>query len=336
MKIVVDAMGGDFAPREAVLGALEARREGIEVMLVGDRARILSELGRESSGTIEIIHATEAIDMGEHPAAAVRRKKDSSIVRSVQMVREGLAGAMVSAGSTGAVMASGLLGLGRIGGIDRPAIASVLPGKGGGTVLLDVGANVDCKPKHLLQFGVMGSLYAEKILGVRNPRVGLLNVGQEETKGNELTQEAFRLLKGAGINFIGNVEGRDLFSGAVNVAVCDGFVGNVVLKAGEGLAMELLGMMREQLARTWLSKMGTALTLPAIKELVRKVDYAEYGGAPLLGVNGVIIVCHGSSNAMAIRNAIRLAANAVRCGLVDAIRENIEGSFTKKVECGDV
>ncbi|MFZ5634901.1 MAG: phosphate acyltransferase PlsX [Bacillota bacterium] len=336
MKIAVDAMGGDYAPREVVVGALEASRDGIEIILVGDRDKILSELGKEHNNRIEILHTTEAIAMGEQPAAAVRRKKDSSIVRSVQLVREGAAGAMVSAGSTGAVMASGLLGLGRIKGIDRPAIASVLPGKEGGTVLLDVGANVECKPKNLLQFGIMGSLYAEKILGIRNPRVGLLNVGEEESKGNELTLEAFRLLKHAGINFIGNVEGRDLFSGSVSVVVCDGFVGNVVLKAGEGLAMALLAMMKEELTRNWLSKMGTALALPALKEIRRRVDYAEYGGAPLLGVNGVIIVCHGSSTALAIKNAIKVAANAVSCGLVDAIRENIESSLLKKVECSDV
>lgn len=335
MKIAVDAMGGDYAPREAVLGALEAAREGIEVVLVGDRDKIRQELGKENRDMLEIIHTSEVISMGEQPAVAVRRKKDSSIVRSVQLLRDGGAGAFVSAGSTGAVMAAALLGLGRIKGIDRPAIASVLPSRKGGTVLLDVGANIDCKPRNLVQFGIMGYLYADKILGIKNPRVGLLNVGEEESKGNELTQEAFPLMGQAGINFIGNVEGRDLFSGSVNVVVCDGFVGNVVLKAGEGLAMALLHMIKEELARNWLSKMGTALTLPALKELRRKVDYAEYGGAPLLGVNGVVIVCHGSSTAPAIKNGIRVAAEAVRRGLVGAIRENTEGRLLKKVECND-
>lgn len=328
-------MGGDYAPREAVLGALEAAREGIEVVLVGDRDKIRQELGKENRDMLEIIHTSEVISMGEQPAVAVRRKKDSSIVRSVQLLRDGGAGAFVSAGSTGAVMAAALLGLGRIKGIDRPAIASVLPSRKGGTVLLDVGANIDCKPRNLVQFGIMGYLYADKILGIKNPRVGLLNVGEEESKGNELTQEAFPLMGQAGINFIGNVEGRDLFSGSVNVVVCDGFVGNVVLKAGEGLAMALLHMIKEELARNWLSKMGTALTLPALKELRRKVDYAEYGGAPLLGVNGVVIVCHGSSTAPAIKNGIRVAAEAVRRGLVGAIRENTEGRLLKKVECND-
>lgn len=324
MRIVVDAMGGDYAPREAVLGALEASRDGIEVILVGDRDKILCELKQGRSERIEVVHATETIDMGEQPAVAVRRKKNSSIVKSIHMVKEGTASAFVSAGSTGAVMAASLLGLGRIRGIDRPAIASVLPSEKGGTVLLDVGANVDCKPKNLLQFGIMGHIYAEKILGIQNPRVGLLNVGEEESKGNELTLEVFPLLKNAHINFIGNVEGRDIFSGSVNVVVCDGFVGNAVLKAGEGLAMALMRMMKEELTRSWLSKMGTALTLPAMKEIRRRVDYAECGGAPLLGVGGVVIVCHGSSTATAIRNAIKVAANAVSSGLVGAIEKNIE------------
>ncbi len=335
MKIAVDAMGGDYAPREAVMGALEAGREGIDIILVGDREKICGCLGRENTGRVEILHAAETIDMGEQPAVAVRRKKDSSIVRAIGLVREGAASAFVSAGSTGAVMAASLLGLGRIRGIDRPAIASVLPSQRGGTVFLDVGANMDCKPKNLLQFGIMGHLYAEKILGIENPRVGLLSVGEEETKGNELTLGAFPLLKQAPINFIGNVEGRDLFSGSVNVVVCDGFVGNVALKAGEGLAMALLRMMKEELARNWLSKMGTALTLPALKEIRRRVDYAEYGGAPLLGVNGVVIVCHGSSTAPAIKNAIRVAAEAVSCGLVPAIGDSVESRLFKKVEYND-
>ncbi|MFZ5651236.1 MAG: phosphate acyltransferase PlsX [Bacillota bacterium] len=335
MKIAVDAMGGDYAPREIVAGALEAARDGIEVILVGDSDSILKELGNSRRDSIEIVHTTETIAMGEQPATAVRKKKDSSIVRSVRLVKEGRASAFVCAGSTGAVMAASLLGVGRIKGIDRPAIASVLPGEKGRTVLLDVGANVDCKPKHLLQFGIMGYLYAEKILGVKNPRVGLLSVGEEESKGNELTLEAFPLLKAAGINFVGNVEGRDIFNGLADVVVCDGFVGNVVLKAGEGLAMSLLKMMKEELARNWLSKMGTALTLPALKEIRRRVDYAEYGGAPLLGVNGVVIVCHGSSTAFAVRNAIKVAANAVSSGLVDATRENIENNLVMKVGCGN-
>jgi len=336
MKIAVDAMGGDHAPREIVMGALEASRDGIEVILLGDSDSILKELGSNKRDLIDIVHTTETIAMGEQPANAVRKKKDSSIVRAVQLVKEGKASAFVSAGSTGAVMAAALLGLGRIKGIDRPAIASVIPGKKGGTVLLDVGANMDCKPKNLQQFGIMGYLYADRILGIDNPRVGLLNVGEEESKGNELTLESFPLLKESGVNFIGNVEGRDIFNGMADVVVCDGFVGNVVLKAGEGLAMSLMRMMKEELTRNWLSKMGTALALPGLKEIRKRVDYAEYGGAPLLGVNGVVIVCHGSSSAFAVRNAIRVAAGGVSSGLVYAIRQNVESNLTQKVGCGDV
>lgn len=337
MKVAVDAMGGDNAPRELVLGALEAVRDfGIEVILVGDRDAIEKEMKNSSlQGKVDIIHASQVIAMDESPAVAVRKKRDSSIVKAVQLVKEGSAGAVVSAGHTGAAMASALLGLGRVRGIDRPAIASVLPSERGGTVLLDVGANVDCRPQHLLQFGIMGYLYAEKVLGIENPRVGLLSIGEEDTKGNELTLSAFPLLKNSGINFTGNVEGRDIFKGSADVVVCDGFVGNVVLKAGEGLAMALMRMMKEELTRHWLSKMGTALTLPALKELRRRLDYAEYGGAPLLGVNGVTIICHGSSNSRAIRNAIRVAAEAVHENLIPAIRESIESGAGKKERCSD-
>lgn len=264
-----------------------------------------------------------------------RRKRDSSIVKSIQLVKKGTAGAFVSAGNTGAVMAAGLLELGRIRGVDRPAIAAVIPGENGKTILVDAGANVDCKPENLLQFGIMGYLYARKMLGVKNPRVGLLSLGEEESKGNELTLKALSLLREAGINFIGNVEGRDLFTGSVNVVVCDGFVGNVALKAGEGMAMALMRMMREELTRNWLYRMGTALALPALKGVTRRVDYAEHGGAPLLGVNGVVVICHGSSTALAIKNAIKMAAAAASSGLVRSIGDNVESISTGKVECSD-
>ncbi|MFZ5643360.1 MAG: phosphate acyltransferase PlsX [Bacillota bacterium] len=335
MRIAVDAMGGDYAPGAIVAGALEASRDGIEIVLVGDRDSIVREIGDNQSSLVEVVHTTETISMGEHPANAVRRKRDSSIVKSVQLVKDGYASAFVSAGSTGAVMAASLLGLGRIKGIDRPAIASVFPTEGGGTVLIDVGANVDSRPKNLLQFGIMGYLYAERILQVKNPSVGLLNVGEEESKGNDLTQEAFPLLRDAGINFKGNVEGRDVFNGTVNVVVCDGFVGNIVLKAGEGLAMALMNMMKQEISRHWVSKIGAALTLTAMKEVKKRVDYAEYGGAPLLGVNGVVIVCHGSSTALAVKNAIKVAAGAVKGGLVDSIKENVERSMAGKVGYGN-
>lgn len=336
MKIAVDAMGGDYAPDEVVKGALEAALEfGQEVILVGDQERINHELAGQGGNLITVVHAPEVVDMGEAPAVAVRRKRNSSIVKATGLVKEGSAEAVVSAGSTGAAMASALLGLGRIKGIDRPAIASILPSERGGTVLLDVGANVDCKPQNLLQFGIMGYLYAEKILGISNPRVGLLSIGEEETKGNELTLSAFPLLREANINFVGNVEGRDIFRGTVDVVVCDGFVGNVVLKAGEGMASALFHIMKEEVTKSWLAKMGTALTVSALRGCKRKLDYSEYGGAPLLGVNGVVIICHGSSTAKAIKNAIRCARESVDNRLVSAIRTSMEESVIREVECAD-
>lgn len=333
MKIAVDAMGGDYAPREIVKGALQAAVEyKMAVILVGDEKQVRAELGDcDAGGLVSIVNAPEVIEMREHPAVAVRRKKNSSIVRATQLVKEGEASALVSAGSTGAAMASALLGLGRIKGIDRPAIAGVLPSEKGFTVLLDAGANVDCKPQHLLQFGVMGYLYAKKILGIVNPRVGLLSNGEEETKGNETTLAAYPLLSGAGINFIGNVEGRDIFRGTVDVVVCDGFVGNIVLKAGEGMVGALFKMMKEEITKSLLAKMGTVMAEPALKGVKRRLDYAEYGGAPLLGVNGVSIICHGSSTAKAVKNAIRVAGESVENCLVEAIRDSIESVKIKEV-----
>ncbi len=298
MRIAVDAMGGDYAPMEVVAGALLAVAEyDIEVCLVGDEAPILAELKGTSNACITVVPAREVINMGEYPVKAVRRKRDSSIVRAVRLVKEGSADAMVSAGNTGAVMAAALLELGRTEGVDRPALMALVPNTAGYTVLLDVGANVDIKPQHLAQFAVMGSAYASSVMKLHAPRVGILSIGEEETKGNELTLSAYPLLKREAVNFIGNVEGRDVFNGRVDVVVCDGFVGNVLLKAGEGLA-QAFGM--------------------AARPGMENLDYAETGGALLLGVNGVIVVAHGSSKAKAIKNAIRVAAAAVASGLVQA------------------
>ena len=332
MKIAVDAMGGDFAPREIVQGALQAVHEyGTQVILVGDTEKITAELG-SSRDKIELVHAKEVIAMDEHPASSVRKKKDSSIVKANLLVKEGEAQAVVSAGSTGAAMAASLLYLGRIKGIDRPAIASVLPTLKGGTVLLDIGANVDCKPQYLLQFAIMGNLYASKILGIKKPRIGLLNIGEEETKGNELTLAAFPLLQQSGINFIGNVEGREVFGGNVDVIVCDGFIGNIVLKTSEGLATNLKNMIKQEISRSVPAKLGILLTLPSLKRLRRRIDHTEYGGAPLLGINGISVISHGSSTAKAIKNAIRVAADAVENRLVSAIKADIEkGQNTKGV-----
>jgi len=334
VRIAVDAMGGDHAPEEIVRGALQAVTEyGVEVILVGDEKRVLPELGdRAAGGPVKVVHAPEVIEMRDHPAVAVRRKKNSSIVRATQLVKEGEADAVVSAGSTGASMASALLSLGRIKGIDRPAIAVVLPGGNGYTLLLDIGANVDCKPHNLCQFGIMGYLYAKRILGIANPKVGLLSNGEEETKGNEVTLAAFPLLQKAGINFIGNVEGRDVFQGAADVLVCDGFVGNIVLKAGEGLAEALFKIMKEEIAKSMMAKIGIVMAGAALKGFQRRIEYTEYGGAPLLGVNGVSVICHGRSTAKAIKNAIRVAKESVDNYLVDAIRDSVTIAEKKEVD----
>lgn len=329
MKIALDAMGGDFAPRELVRGAWEAYQETAQkIILVGNQDILAQELNLlPACAGLEIYHAPEMIAMKEAPAAAVRGKRNASVVVAADLVRAGEAAAMVSAGNTGATMAAALLRWGRIPGIVRPAIAGVLPTARGATILLDVGANVDCKPRNLLQFAIMGSLYAQKVLGMGDPKVGLLNVGEESTKGNELTQATFPLLSGAvGLNFYGNVEGRDIFQGTVDVVVCDGFVGNVVLKTSEGLAMVLLGMIKDEMQQSMLAKAGALLALPAIKNMKKKVDYTEYGGYPLLGVNGVAIVCHGRSNSLAVKNAINRARESVATGLIGSIGASLKNS----------
>lgn len=337
MKIVVDAMGGDYAPRETVLGAVKARRElGIEVILVGNEGPVRQELrSHNAEDLIPVIDAAENIGMDESPVGAVRRKHNSSLVKAVKLVKDGKAAAFVSAGNTGAVMAASLLYWGRIENIGRPAIATILPNRGRCTLLLDAGANTDCKPKHLLQFGIMGSLYSQLILGVKNPTVGLLNIGEEETKGNDLTLSAYSLLKESALNFIGNVEGRDIFSGTVDVIVCDGFVGNVVLKTGEGLAAAFLSMLQEEISKSMLARLGMVLTVPILRDLKRKMDYTEYGGAPLLGVNGITIIAHGRSNSTAIRNAIGLARDLSEKGIVNAIRGGVIKMAGKEVRCLD-
>ncbi|MEW6182763.1 MAG: phosphate acyltransferase PlsX [Bacillota bacterium] len=310
MRVAVDAMGGDYAPAEVVAGAALAGDEyGIETLLVGDEALIGKEISGQNSSRISVVPAREVIGMAEHPVKAVRLKKGSSIVRAVQLVKDGRADAMVSAGNTGAVMTAALWGLGRLDGIDRPALFSLMPNPHGSTVLLDVGANVDVKAQHLVQFAIMGSAYATSVLKIRSPRVGILSIGEEETKGNELTLSALPLLKSEPINFIGNVEGRDVFNGRADVVVCDGFVGNVLLKAGEGLVQVL------------------QTAYPAL----RRLDYAEYGGAPLLGVSGVVVVAHGSSRARAVKNAIRVAVEAVESGLVQATAAGFAARNTKEV-----
>jgi phosphate acyltransferase len=311
--IALDVMGSDRAPKPEIEGALQAARHfGIRVLLVGPEPQIKAELERHRWGSrqpLEIVHASQVIGMSEKAAHAVRSKRDSSMHVGLRLVRQGDASGFVTAGNTGAAMATAKMVLGALPGVDRPALAAVIPTvPGTAAVLLDVGANVDCKPQNLEQFAVMGEIYCRSIFGTRRPRVGLLSIGEEETKGNELTREAFPLLKQLPLNFIGNVEGRDLYSGRVDVIVTDGFIGNVALKTSEGVAHLVSSTLKESLRATITRQVGYMLSRSAFTDFKKRLDHTEYGGAPLLGVKGVCIITHGSSNANAIKNAIRVAA----------------------------
>jgi glycerol-3-phosphate acyltransferase PlsX len=326
LKIAVDAMGGDYAPANEVEGAIEAARDfGVGVILVGRSEEIQPELDRHRRGralgssrnwrssSIEIVDAREVVTMDDPVATAVRRKRNSSIRVAAQLVREGKAQALVSAGNTGAVMMTSKLVIGTLPRVDRPALAAVLPTlTGRGSVILDVGANAECKAAHLYDFAVMGSFYSSVIVGAKNPRVGLLSIGEEEIKGNDLTKEAFKLLKNSHINFIGNVEGRDMFTGQVDVIVCDGFTGNIALKTSEGVVEVLMRLLKQELKASLQAKAGALLTRPAFQKFKQRIDYAEYGGAPLLGIKGVAVICHGRSSSKAIRNAIGVARDYCR------------------------
>lgn len=322
MKIAVDAMGGDFAPLEVVRGAVQAAQAGeAEILLVGDPAeleRIGPTAGLPCPG-VELVAARQRVEMGEHPAAALRHKKDSSLAVCARLVKEGRAGALVSAGNTGAAMAFSLFILGRLPGVERPAIAAPMPTTQGFSLLIDAGANVEVKPRYLLQFAQMGSLYVEQVLRRSHPRVGLLNVGAEGGKGPPAFQEAYQLLATSSLNFVGNVEGRDLPLGKADVIVCDGFSGNVLLKFAEGLAAGLFSLLKEELLSGLGTKVGAYLAQPAFRRLKAKLDYAEYGGAPLLGLKGLTIISHGSSNARAIHNAIRVARESLEQDVVGKI-----------------
>jgi glycerol-3-phosphate acyltransferase PlsX len=327
MKIAVDAMGGDHGPAVVVEGAAEAAREfGASIVLVGDKAAVEREVARVGADgrDLEIRHASQVVGMAESPAHALRRKPDSSLRVAAELVRDGDATAFVSAGNTGAAMAISMFVIGVLPGVDRPAIAAVLPNLRGHTVLLDVGANVGPKPWHLLQFAIMGHVYAQDILGLDSPRVGLLSIGEEEGKGNDLTREAYDQLKTSSLNFVGNVEGRDLYNGSCDVVVTDGFTGNVALKISESLAETLGAMIRQELTRNLRSKLGAALAMPALDRFRRRVDYTEMGGAPLLGIDGGAIVCHGASPAKAIKNAIRVAGEWAHSGLNEHIKAALD------------
>lgn len=338
MKIVVDVMGTDYGPKELVLGAVNAvKAYGCEVVLVGDEATIkelLAEYKADKNEKISIRHASQVIAMNEHPARAVRSKKDASIVVASKMLHDGECDALVSSGSTGAAVASALFGVGRIKGVERPAIATPIPNLKGATVVLDSGANVDAKPETMAISAIMGAVYAEKILKIDSPKVGLLNIGEEETKGNEQALAAYPLLKKTSfINFIGNVEGRDINKGTVDVVVCDGFVGNVVLKFGEGLASAIMTMMKDAIMNGgFLAKLGGLLIKPALKKMKKRVDPAEYGGALLLGIKAPFIICHGSSKAKAITNAIHVAMEFAEQDVVQIITERVAESQKRSEE----
>ena len=326
MKIAVDAMGGDYAPHEIVKGAILACQQlNASVILVGDQAALQAELSNYSlTGlNLEIVPASEVIAMDEHPGNAVKRKKDSSLVVANRLVKEGRAAAVISAGNTGAAMAASLFVIGRIKGIDRPAIATPMPTQKGVCVLLDAGANADCEPNNLLQFALMGSVYAERVLGLPNPQIGLLNIGEEETKGNKLTIEAHQLIKNSQLRFIGNIEGRQIHQGVCEVVVCDGFVGNTILKVTEGLAAVFSAEIKAAISSNPWSLLGGLMLKGSLAKFKAKLDYTEYGGAPLLGINGVSMICHGRSNAKAIMNAIRAAQKAATEDIIGKISKQL-------------
>lgn len=335
MRIAVDAMGGDVGPAVTVEGAVAAAREyGLEIVLVGDKTALEGELGRRRAGALPITvrHASQVVEMGESPSHALRRKRDSSLRVAAELVRAGEAEAFISAGNTGAAMAIAMFVIGVLPGVDRPAIAVVLPNMQGRTVLLDVGANVDPKPRHFLQFAVMGHVYARDILGVSSPRIGLLSVGEEEGKGNELTREAFKALEASTLNFVGNVEGRDIYRGTVDVVVADGFTGNVALKVSESLVDMLVSLIRDELSRDWRARLGALFIRPAFRRFAKRVDYNELGGAPLLGINGACIISHGASPPRAIKNAIRVAAEWVQGNVNSHIRAALEAEHASLAE----
>lgn len=316
MKIALDAMGGDFGPSHLVPGAVMALREYAHIsklFLVGDPAQIEAELKKLNCNDrkIEIIHSTQVVDMSDKAWSAVRRKKDSSVSRAVDLVKHGQADAIVSAGHTGAAVAASMIKLRTLPGVDRPGIAAVLPTETNVFVLIDAGANIDARPEHLLQYAYMGSVYSRHVLGYKSPTVGLVSLGEEDVKGTEKTKEVFQMLKHSSLNFVGNIEGRHLFEDPVEVVVCDGFVGNVILKTCESIAVAIFKWLKHELMRSTKRKVGAFLAKSAFMEIKDKTNYEEYGGSPLLGVNGICIIAHGASTPLAIKNALRVAAESI-------------------------
>ncbi|KAB3531423.1 phosphate acyltransferase PlsX [Alkaliphilus serpentinus] len=335
MKIVLDAMGGDHGPKVTVKGAVDAVNQyGVNLILTGDKKTLDSELKKFQypKEKIEIVHTSEIVENEDKPVAAIRKKKDSSMVVALNIVKDGRADAIISAGNTGALLAGGLFVLGRIEGIDRPALAPVIPNYKGASVLIDGGANTDIKARNYIEFGIMGSIYAEMVLGIKTPRVCLVNIGIEEGKGNESTKEAYKICKKAPFNFQGNVEARDIPSGYTDVILCDGFTGNVILKLTEGVAMMIFKVLKEELTKNPLRKLGALLIKSGLMGFKKRFDYTEYGGAPFLGVQGALVKAHGSSDAKAIMNAIRQAKTLVENQVVKKIEEEIKNLGADIVE----
>jgi len=328
MRIALDAMGGDYAPAVTVEGAIETLSyyDDIDIILVGDESSLKAELQsrKYSPGRISIKHASQIVGMDESPSLAIRKKKDSSIRKAIELVKQGEADAMISAGNSGVVMGTALLLLKTSRYVDRPAIAAIMPTYKAPFVLIDAGANLYCKPENLLQFALMGSTYCEVVLGRVTPKVGLISTGEEDTKGNELIRDTFKLLKNADLNFIGNIDGKDIFSGKVDVVVCDGFTGNVILKTSEGLADAIIKMLKREIAHLTAGRIAYLLMKPALKNFKKKTDYDEYGGAPLLGINGTCIISHGRSTAKAIRNAMRVASDLAEKEVHETVATAIE------------
>ena len=329
MKIALDAMGGDFGPPNLVAGAALALREYPHIsklFLVGDTAQIEAELRKLgcNDSRIEVVHSTQVVDMSDRAWSAVRRKKDSSVSRAVDLVKHGQANAIVSAGHTGAAVAASMVKLRTLPGIYRPGIAAVLPTETNVFVLMDAGANIDARPEHLLQYAFMGSVYSSHVLGYKNPTVGLISLGEEDVKGNEMTKEVFKMLKKSSLNFVGNIEGRHLFEDPVEVVVCDGFVGNVILKTCESISVAIFQWLKHELSRTPMRKLGAFMARESFRTIKDKTNYEEYGGSPLLGVNGICIIAHGSSTPLAVKNALRVAAESIEHQVNPHIIEEVQ------------
>jgi len=329
MKIALDAMGGDFGPPNLVGGAVLALREYSyisKLFLVGDTVQIEAELRKLgcNDSRIEIVHSTQVVEMSDRAWSAVRRKKDSSVSRAVDLVKHGQANAIVSAGHTGAAVAASMIKLRTLPGIYRPGIAAVLPTETNVFVLMDAGANIDARPEHLLQYAFMGSVYSSHVLGYKNPTVGLISLGEEDVKGNEMTKEVFKMLKKSSLNFVGNIEGRHLFEDPVEVVVCDGFVGNVILKTCESISVAIFQWLKHELSRTPMRKVGAFLARESFRTIKDKTNYEEYGGSPLLGVNGICIIAHGSSTPLAVKNALRVAAESIEQQVNPHIIEEVQ------------